>query len=348
MINMVSLESQTSREGDVDTEAAARPARTRRAISVRLARVSLLCSLLASNVSAWASDVRPAPFATLHMDAAPGYIREFTSTLSPVDDHGGLGVEVTVRLAKLQASVVWAPVFSMCAFSAEPTRYECIEFSTNVDDDVVHVKTSSERPPAELQRSPLELPIQLRAGEAFRASLRVTPNRSLTFAVNGSDSRSLSLDFDAKRYTVGCSSMVCDLALAELRAPDPIKEVGLVAWADADLLVNAGRELDDGDFDAGMQAVSRFIDRYPLLSAPYAQRARAWLGKGQPDRALADLEKALTLESQAKSEDAKGDESEHLYYLGPTTPKIILLRDQVRSTLLEPAPCPKREGTNCP
>lgn len=290
-------------------------------------------------------DVVP-PYATVHMDVAPGFMREFASTLNPSDDHGGLGAEVTARMTKLQSSVIWKPVFSLCAVSTGVSRYECIEFSTNGNDNVVLVKTSSQRGAGELERSALELPMQLHSGESFRVSLRVAARRSLTFAVDGRDSRSVSLDFDAARYTVGCSSMICDLALTDLRPPDPIKEVGLVSMTDADMLASARREVEHGDFDAGMQNVSRFIDLYPLLPAPYAQRALAWLGKGQLDRALADFDKALTLESKAKSEDANGDESAHLFYLGSTTPTIASLRDQVRSKL-KLAPCPKRVGTNC-
>ena len=344
--NEISLALRRFCRGDSGKEAVMRPERTHGAVSQRLASRCLLWSLIAWNAPAWASGAGVAPFAMLHMDAAPGYIREFASTLNPSDDHGGLGAEVTVRIAKLQPSIAWAPVFSLCAVSTEPARYECIEFSGNGDDDVVVVKTTSEKAPGDLQRSPLELPIQIHAGESFRVSLRVTLDRSLTFAVNGSDSRSLSLDFDAKRYTVGCSSMICDLALAELRPPDPIKDVGFVAWTDVALLVSAGREIDDGDVDAGIQDVSRFIDLYPLLSAPYAKRALAWIAKGQSDRALEDLDKALALESHAKPEDAEGDESEHLFYLGSTTPRIVSLRDQVRSKL-QSAPCPKRGDTDC-
>lgn len=348
MIDMVSLPLRTSRPGDSDTGEAMRAGRTHGAALPRLlASMSLLCSLLAWNMPAWASDVDVIqPFATVHMDVAPGFFREFASTLSHSDDHGGLGAEVRARMTKLQSSVIWRPVLSLCAVSNEPERYECIEFSTNGNDNVVLVKTTSQRGAGELQRSPLELPIELHSGESFRVSLRVAAKRSLTFAVNGSDSRSVSLDFDAEKYTIGCSSMVCDLALTDLRPPDPVKEVGLVSRTDADLLTSARLEIEHGDFDAGMQGVSRFIDLYPLLSAPYAQRALAWLGMGQLDRALADLDKALTLESQAKSEDANGDESDHLFYLGSTTPSITSLRDQVRSKL-QLVPCPKRVGTDC-
>ncbi len=313
-----------------------------------LAMAAVTGGLLAGNVPAWAADEGGVkPYASVHMDVRPGFIRTFTGTLVYADDHGGSGVDVTVHMTKLQPSVHWGPVASVCAVANDPHRSECLLFTASMGDKpIVAVKVVSEKGEGHVERSLVEMPADLHPNEPIKVSLRVAAGRKLSFAVNGRDSRSMSLDFDAEKFGLNCSSMVCDLDVADPLPPEPVNDVQSVAYADSELLSAARSDVDHGHFDTAIEGFSGFIERYPQLSSPYVQRAMAWLGKGQTQRALADLDKALALEKEAKADDEEGDEADHFFYLGETTATIEALRDRVRAKL-QAAPCPRRAGTDC-
>jgi hypothetical protein len=307
----------------------------------------LLCGLSMNGTPARAADATAVPpFATVHEDVPPGEIQQFTSNLDAADDEGGLGVGVTVRIVKLQASVVWAPLFSLCASSTAPARMECLRISVGSHGQGVLVEATSKTETGGVRDMPLDLPVALHPCDAFRVTMRVAKNRSLTFALNGSDISSATLDFDAKQYTYGCSSMVCDLSLGDLRPSQSLTSVGRVALADANLLASGRAALDGGDFDVAIQRFSEFIKSAPLLSGPYALRAQAWIGKGQLARALSDLDEALRLDSEGRVKGSGDSETDQLFIVGPARRDVESLRDEIRARLLK-VPCHERNGSEC-
>lgn len=307
----------------------------------------LLCGLLMNGAPTLAADATAAPpFATVHEDVPPGEVQQFTSTLDGSDDEGGLGVGLTVHIVKLQSSVVWAPLVSLCASSTAPARRECIRFMVDGDGQDVLVQATSTPETGSVRQMPLELPIALHPYDPFRVTMRVASNRTLTFAINGSDIRSVALDFDAKQYTYGCSSMVCDLTLADLRPPRSLTSVGRVPLADANLLASGRAALNSGDFDAAVQRFTEFIEIAPLLSGPYALRAQAWLGKGQLARALSDIDEALKVDSEVEAKGSGNSEIDQLFILGPGKRNAESLRDEIRAKLLQ-VPCRERNGSAC-
>lgn len=307
----------------------------------------VLCSLLTAGVPACAADaIDGPPLATVHEDVPPGEFQQFTSDLDAADDEGGLGVGMAVHIVKLQPSVAWAPTVYLCTSSTVSDRTECIRFTVGADDDRVRVTATSRGGTGDIRQSPLELPMALHGSDAFRVTMRVIKPRTLTFAVNGSDVRTTALDFDAKQYTYGCSSMVCDLTLVDLCPPQGLTSVGHVSRADANLLVSGGIAMDGGNFDAAIQSFSEFIKVAPSMSAPYAQRARAWLAKGQLARALSDLDQALKVESEAKAKGIGDDELDRLFIIGSARGDVESLRDEVRAKLLQ-KPCRERDGAKC-
>ena len=307
----------------------------------------ILCSLLTTGVPACAADaIDVPPLATVREDVPPGDIQQFTADLDASDDEGGLGVGMAVHIVKLQPSVAWAPTVSLCTSSTLSARTECIRFTVDADDDRVRVAATSRGSAGDIRQSPLELPMALHRNDSFRVTMRVINSRTLTFAVNGNDVSTTALDFDAKQYTYACSSMVCDLTLVDLRPPQSLTWVGGVSRTDANLLVSGGIAMDGGDFDAAIQSFSEFIKVAPSMSAPYAQRARAWLAKGQLERALSDLDQALKVESEAKAEGVGDDELDQLFIIGSARRDVESLRDEVRAKLLQ-KPCRERDGAKC-
>jgi len=71
----------------------------------------------------------------------------------------------------------------------------------------------------------------------------------------------------------------------------------------------------------------------PFVPAACAQRVRAWLGKGQRDRALADLDEALKLDTGTKVSGSSDDPIFEFFFLGSTRPRVEALRDELRAKL---------------
>jgi len=75
-------------------------------------------------------------------------------------------------------------------------------------------------------------------------------------------------------------------------SPPNAKTVG----ADVTPMKEGKAALAAGNFDLAADKYSLVIAWVPALPQAYVQRSRAWLGKDMPDRALADLDRALKLD----------------------------------------------------
>ncbi len=285
--------------------------------------------------SAHAVEVGPVltPYGTMRLDVAPGYIKSFRTSMDIADERGGQGASMTVHFEKLQPSEKWEPMFSLCVVSATSVRSECIRLASSTDSQVLDLESASKSKTSDYVPSPLEPLSPLPKDEAVRVSMRLNKDRLLTFAINGSDVHSLTLDFDASEYEYACSSMVCDLTWTDILAPKETPPTQTISHADIQLLLDGRVALAQGDFDLAIDKFSRFIEVAPNFPVTYPERARAWIGKGQPARALADLEEALKVESEAKLSDSNDNVVIQLFYLGSNRPQVEALRNELRAKL---------------
>jgi tetratricopeptide (TPR) repeat protein len=312
-----------------------------------------VAGILTFAAPACAADAAPVkPFATMQIDAAPGYIQQFTAALADADDRGSLGVGITVRFTTLQPSAEWTSMFSLCATSVDPPRSECVRIAVDRDNHELFVESASKSGEAKYVSSPLETSSKLALADTLRVTMRVDKKRALTFSVNGEDVHSLALDFEATHYTYACSSLICDLTLADLLAPKAATSLLTLSVADINALLGGNDALEQGHFDLAIERLSKFIAFAPMFAMPYAQRARACIGQGQPDRALADLDDALHLESITTVDGKNGKNGRSgdgliaLLVPGSTRPDVEALRDQLRAemapdTSRTPGPAPQ-------